>query len=70
MMHFVDLYDKASRDVGLRHVEWCEAVEIVDFGEHVGETRAERRNVVHSLAAWLTSLIHPISVPQVRRRHA
>ncbi len=70
MMPFVDLYDKASRDVGLRHIEWNETVETVDFAERAGETRAEQWNLIHSLAAWVASLINPTPVPQVRRRHA
>jgi hypothetical protein len=71
MMPFVDLYDKASRDVGLRHVEWYETPETVDSAEQSGETRrAVRWSVVRSLTAWAASLIHPTPVPQVRRRHA
>ncbi len=70
MMQLVDLYDKASQDVGLRHVEWYEALVTADHAEESVQTPATRGNPIHSLAAWLTSLLHPAPVPQVRRRHA
>jgi hypothetical protein len=70
MMPFVDSYDKASHDVGLRHVEWYEVAEVLDTAEESDKARGERWNPIHSLTAWLTSLVHPAPVPQVRRHHA
>ncbi len=67
---FIDSYEKVTDDIGLRHVEWYETPEVGDSAEESVETRALHRSPIHGLVTWLTSLVNPAPIPQVRRRHA
>lgn len=69
MMSFIGTYDKAARDVGLRHHEWTEAAETTDAEEPI-QAPVRSPRPIQNLAAWVTSHVHPVPVPQARRRHA
>ncbi len=63
-------YSRAVEDRWLRDFEESQAMGSDFAAEEMAEAPAQRQSVFESLAAWVSSLAHAVTVLELRRRHA